>query len=86
MISKNLIKSQYNNNNDKNLFDHLETRGGSDVEAVFLVKAVENFCFVFGCSPTQGVLANTTMVSDFIKHIKMKSDSRTGMVRLPDAL
>ena len=45
-----------------------------------------NFFFIFGCRPSAGVKANTTMVKDILGAFKQNADRKNAMVRLPKTL
>ena len=45
-----------------------------------------NFFFVFGCRPSTGVKANTTMVKDIFQAFIDKADRINFMVLLPQSL
>ena len=45
-----------------------------------------NFLFLYGCRPSAGVKANTTMVKDILKALMQSADRINYMVLLPQAL
>ena len=44
-----------------------------------------NFMFLYGCKPSSGVKANTTMVKDILKALMKSADRINYMVLLPQA-
>ena len=45
-----------------------------------------NFLFLYGCRPSAGVKANTTMVKDILKALMLSADRVNFMVQLPQAM
>ena len=45
-----------------------------------------NFVFLYGCRPSAGVKANTTMVKDILNALMLSADRINFMVLLPQAL
>ena len=45
-----------------------------------------NFLFLYGCKPSAGVKANTTMIQDIFEVFMGSADRVNYMVLLPDAL
>ena len=45
-----------------------------------------NFVFLYGCKPSAGVKANTTMVKDILNALMLSADRINFMVLLPQAL
>ena len=45
-----------------------------------------NFLFLYGCRPSAGVKANTTMVKDIHNALMLSADRNNFMVQLPQAL
>ena len=60
-----------------------KARGATDVE---LIEAFQNFAMIFGCSPNNGVKANTTMCTDIKKSFKENFDHVTMICNFPDVL
>ena len=59
------------------------TRGGNTL----VVEAKRmNFVFLYGCKPSAGVKANTTMVKDILNALMLNADRINFMVQLPQAL
>jgi hypothetical protein len=48
------------------------TRGGESLKGVASAQTV-NFCFVFGCIPGQGTIANTKLIHDLTQHLSSHS-------------
>ena len=52
-----------------------------------VVEAIRmNFIFLYGCKPSAGVKANTTMVKDILNALMLSADRINFMVLLPQAL
>ena len=45
-----------------------------------------NFVFLYGCRPSAGVKANTTMVKDILSTLMLSADRFNFMVQLPQVL
>ena len=64
-----------------------ETKEATSRGNTFVVEAKRmNFVFLYGCKPSAGVKANTTMVKDILKALIKGADRINFTVLLPQAL
>ena len=52
-------------------------------DAILAEAIRQNFLFLYGCKPSAGVKANTTMVKDILKALMQSADRFNFMVLLP---
>ena len=52
-------------------------------DAILAEAIRQNFIFLYGCKPSAGVKANTTMVKDILKALMQSADRLNYMVLLP---